>query len=122
VHNCDINLFLHDGYDWAKTRKVIEDEVKEMKRRLARIRQLLANGQTQSSMIGEETSTLLFNSVYVGLEEDVDELEPGALIVAIDEELNAGDLETSSQSSWQSLKTPSGENVEFHLLGCTAND
>lgn len=73
-----------------------------MRRRLAKIRQLVANGQTPDPTV-EETNTLLFNSVYIGLQHDVDELEPGALIAAIDEELNE-DLETASQSSWQSLK------------------
>ena len=96
-------MFLYDGYDWAYTRKTIEDEVKEMRRRLTKIRQLVANGQTQDPSI-EETSALLFNSVYIGLEQDVDGLEPGALIAAIDDELN--EVENESQSSWQSLRPP----------------
>jgi autophagy-related protein 2 len=98
-------LFLYDGYDWAKTRKTIEDGIKEMRRRLAKIRQLVASGQKQDPKIEEQTSTLLFNSVYIGLEQDVDSLDPGALIAAIDDELN--DDETASQSSWQSLRPAS---------------
>ena len=101
-HNCDIVLYLYDGYDWAKTRKAIEDEIKEMRRRLAKIRQMVATGQLQDPSI-EETGALLFNSVYIGLQQNVDELEPGALIAAIDEELN-DELETASQSSWQSFR------------------
>jgi autophagy-related protein 2 len=106
LYNCDVTLFLYDGYDWAKTRKTIEDGIKEMRRRLAKIRQLVASGQKQDPKIDEQTSTLLFNSVYVGLEEDVDGLDPGALIAAIDDELN-DDLEIASQSSWQSLRPAS---------------
>jgi autophagy-related protein 2 len=102
VQGCNAGIFLHEGYDWARTRKTIEDEIKAMKRRLARIRQLLAAGQTYDPDI-EGTSTLLFNSVYVGLDQDADELEPGALIAAIDEKLN-DEFETASQESWQSLK------------------
>ncbi|KAJ7109447.1 hypothetical protein C8R44DRAFT_937041 [Mycena epipterygia] len=137
VHKADVNLFLYDGYDWAKTRKTIEEEVKEMRRRLAKIRQLVAGGQTQDSSF-EETSTVLFNSVYIGLEQDVDELEPAALIAAIDEELK-DDFDTTSQSSWQSLR-PSGTtprprsakvhgkrlirsktpSIEFQLMGVEA--
>jgi autophagy-related protein 2 len=98
---------LYDGYDWATTRKTIEHEVKEMRRRLAKIRQLVASGQTQDPDIEEETSALLFNSVYIGLEQDVEGLEPAALVAAIDEELN-DDLESASQSSWQSLKPSLG--------------
>ncbi|KAI0093682.1 hypothetical protein BDY19DRAFT_1063485 [Irpex rosettiformis] len=101
-HDCDVTVFLYDGYDWARTRQIIEEEAKEMRRRLAKIRQLVASGQTPDPTV-EETNTLLFNSVYIGLQHDVDELEPGALIAAIDEELNE-ELETASQSSWQSLK------------------
>ncbi|KAJ7111548.1 hypothetical protein C8R43DRAFT_1041373 [Mycena crocata] len=113
VHRGDIKLFLYDGYDWAKTRKTIEEEVKEMRRRLAKIRQLVAGGQTQDSSI-EETSTVLFNSVYIGLEQDVDELEPAALLAAIDEELK-DDVDTSSQSSWQSLRPSAGTTPRLRL-------
>lgn len=78
-----------------------------MRRRLTKIRQLVATGQTQDPSV-DETSALLFNSVYIGLEHGVDELEPGALIAAIDEELDDGDNE--SQSSWQSLRPqPTGK-------------
>jgi autophagy-related protein 2 len=76
-----------------------------MRKRLAKIRQLVANGQIQEPTI-EDTSTLLFNSVHIGLEQDEDALgEPAALIAAIDEELK-DDFDASSQSSWQSLRTP----------------
>ncbi|KAI0374905.1 hypothetical protein BV20DRAFT_1032957 [Pilatotrama ljubarskyi] len=101
VHNFYVTAFLYDGYDWVRTRKIIEEKAKEMRRKLAKIRQLVASGQTPDPSV-EETNTLLFNSVYIGLEHNVDELEPGALIAAIDEELNE-DFETTTQSSWQSL-------------------
>lgn len=108
LNDADINVFLYAGYDWAKTRRTIEEGVKEMRKRLAKIRQLVASGQTQDTSLEDETSALLFNSVYIGLDQDADELEPGALIAAIDEELK-DDYETASQSSWQSLK-PSAAN------------
>lgn len=76
-----------------------------MRKRLAKIRQLVANGQIQDPTI-EDTSTLLFNSVHIGLEQDEDALEdPAVLIAAIEEELK-DDLDATSQSSWQSLRTP----------------
>ncbi|KAI0797999.1 hypothetical protein C8Q75DRAFT_709658 [Abortiporus biennis] len=102
VRDCDVTLFLYDGYDWARTRRIIEEEEKKMRRKLAKIRQLVANGQTPDPSV-EETNTLLFNSVYIGLDHNVDELEPGALLAAIDDELD-DDADTASQSSWQSLK------------------
>ncbi len=69
-----VNLFLYDGYDWATTRKTIEEQVKEMRKRLAKIRQLVASGQVQEPII-EDTSALLFNSFHIGLEQDEDTLE-----------------------------------------------
>ena len=102
VHKVNVTLLLYDGYDWARTRKIIEEKAKEMRRKLAKIRQLVASGQTPDPSV-EETNALLFNSVYIGLDHNVDELEPGALIAAIDEELNE-EFETNTQSSWQSLK------------------
>ncbi|GJE87153.1 autophagy-related protein 2 [Phanerochaete sordida] len=140
AHNVDVTVFLYDGYDWARTRRIIEEETREMKRKLARIRQLLASGQTPDPSV-EETNTLLFNSVYIGLEHNVDELDRGALMEAIDQELS-DDLETASQSSWQSFKPPQqrspggteghlkrsrraltrskGPNIEFRLQGLDA--
>ncbi|KAL4067949.1 hypothetical protein V8B97DRAFT_1939546 [Scleroderma yunnanense] len=101
VHDADVTLFLHDGYDWPRTRKIIEKEVKEMKKKLARIRQLVAMGQTQEP-IEEETSAMLFNSIHIGLEQDLENMDTDTLIAAIDHELDEV-VETGSQSSWQSL-------------------
>lgn len=142
LNNADVNVFLYDGYDWANTRRTIEEGVKEMRKRLAKIRQLVATGQSQDPILEEDTTALLFNSVYIGLDQDVDELEPGALIAAIDEELK-DDYETISQSSWQSLKPQSATtskppqkaprvqgkrltrakspNIEFRLAGLKLN-
>ena len=69
---------------------------------MEKIRQLLAKGQTPDDSI-EDSSTLLFNSVYIGLPQDAEELEGGALLAAIDEELDLDEVETASQSSWQSF-------------------
>ncbi|KAF5373651.1 hypothetical protein D9758_000606 [Tetrapyrgos nigripes] len=137
IKDTDVYLFLYDGYDWTYTRKVIQEEVKEMRKKLAKIKQFVASGQTQEQAF-EETSTLLFNSVYIGLEQGADELEPGALIAAIDEELK-DDFETASQSSWQSLQPAAskpaatstrlngkrltrsrGPSIEFRLHGINA--
>lgn len=101
IRDADVTLFLHDGYDWPRTRKIIEQEVKEMRKKLARIRQLVATGQTQEP-IEEETSAMLFNSIHIGLEQDLENLDADTFIAAIDHELDEV-AETSSQSSWQSL-------------------
>lgn len=128
-------MFLYEGYDWAATRKVIEDEVKKMKRRLTQIKQLVASGQAYDPSI-DPTNTLLFNSIHVGLDQDADEMAPDALIAAIDEKLGEDD-DTASVSSWQSLQPTSSRrpnvpqprphgrrltrsrnpSIEFHLAG-----
>jgi autophagy-related protein 2 len=105
IREGDITLFLYEGYDWATTRKVIEDELKKMKQRLTRIKQLVASGQAYDPSI-DPANTLLFNSIHVGLEQDIDEMEPGALIAAIDEQLRE-DNDAASVSSWQSLRPAS---------------
>ena len=77
-----------------------------MKRRLTRIKQLVASGQAYDPSI-DPTNTLLFNSIHVGLEQDVDDMEPDALIAAIDEQLREDNNDTASVSSWQSLRPAS---------------
>jgi autophagy-related protein 2 len=109
LHQVDIQAFLYDGYDWARTRKTIEDQVKLMRRRLAKIRQLLASGETQTPEV-DQTSALLFNSVYIGLDENAEYMEREELMAAIDGKL-AEDFETASQSSWQSLPVAPSQPV-----------
>jgi autophagy-related protein 2 len=94
-----LNLHLHSGYDWVRTRRAIEEEAKAIRRRLEKIKQLLAQGQTPDDSI-EKTNALLFNSVYIGL--DAEDLDEQDLMAAIDANL-AEDFETASQESWQSL-------------------
>ncbi|KAJ3517183.1 hypothetical protein NLJ89_g671 [Agrocybe chaxingu] len=111
----NFNVFLYDGYDWAKTRKTIEEEVKEMRKRLAKIRQLVANGHIQDPSF-EDTSAVLFNSIHIGLEEDEDALgEPATLIAAIDRELK-DDVETASWQSFPAFSTgkPRAPSVKVH--------
>lgn len=102
VSNCDIRVLLYDGYDWGRTKKAIQTQIKNVKRRLAKIRQLLASGQT-CDPDSDDLNTTLFNSVYVGLDQDVSELEGDELAAAIDEELNDAS-EYGSESSWQSFR------------------
>jgi len=125
VHDTSVTVLLFEGYDWLRTRKAIEDEIKSVRRRLEKIRQLLASGQTADESI-ENTRSVLFNSVYIGLDQSR-EMDPAALLAAIDEEL--GDLgnDTSSVSSWQTdfpsghpshpSSAPRGQNKKTRLKG-----
>ncbi|CAK9781050.1 hypothetical protein CC85DRAFT_269388 [Cutaneotrichosporon oleaginosum] len=104
IQDCSLSVYLHDGYDWQKTRKAIEDEIKAMRRRLEKIRQLLASGQKADASV-DMTSSVLFNSVYIGFEgrEDMDTTQ---LMAAIDEELLDLEPAESDASSWQTFPDP----------------
>ncbi|ORY21591.1 hypothetical protein BCR39DRAFT_553281 [Naematelia encephala] len=108
VQDCSVGVFLYDGFDWQKTRKVIEDEIKAVRRRLERIRQLLAAGQKADESF-EKTGSMLFNSVYIGLDQSRGDLDSAALLAAIDEELEELGAETASQSSWQTNFPPAAD-------------
>jgi autophagy-related protein 2 len=104
VHDASISIHLHEGYDWIRTRRAIEEEIKAVRRRLAKIRQLLASGQKADESLDKgDTGSTLFNSVYIGLDQNQDGLDdPAALLAAIDDELEDG-TEMNTQSSWQTL-------------------
>lgn len=86
--------------------------MRAVRKRLERIKQLLASGQEADDSI-ERPSSLLYNSIYIGLDQSRGDLDAAALLAAIDDELDdldeAGD--TASQSSWQSLPTVRGRHV-----------
>ena len=105
VHDASVSIQLHEGYDWVRTRRAIEEEIKAVRKRLAKIRQLLASGQkADESLAQTDTGSMLFNSVYIGLDQNQDYLDdPAALLAAIDEELEEGQSEMNTQSSWQTL-------------------
>lgn len=101
IHDSNVTLSLHAGFDWQRTRDIVKEEVDAMRRRLLRIRQLVSTGEAPHEDI-EDAHTTLFNSVYIGLPPEADDLEGDALLAAIDEQLEEGD-ETASQGSWQTL-------------------
>ncbi|GAA5882896.1 hypothetical protein JCM1840_000742, partial [Sporobolomyces johnsonii] len=106
VTNSDLTIHLHEGYDWFTTRKAIEDEAKAVRRRLEKIRQLLASGQVPDAS-AENASVLMFGSHLLGLPPGASELPPKDLLAAINEELDdeandEGDA-ASTVSSWQTL-------------------
>lgn len=80
---------------------------------MEKIRQLLASGQKADESIERaNTGSVLFNSIYIGVEQR-NEMDAAALIQAIDDELEGmgmgeDELATASQSSWQTLPPPGG--------------
>ncbi|GAA6061503.1 hypothetical protein JCM10212_000207 [Sporobolomyces blumeae] len=107
--NSDVCIHLHEGYDWFTTRNPIEEEAKAVRRRLEKIRQLLATGQTPDAT-AENASVLMFGSHQLGLPPGSNELNSKELLAAINEELDqAGqdDDAVSTTSSWQTF--PAGQ-------------
>ncbi|GAA6043292.1 hypothetical protein JCM8097_003040 [Rhodosporidiobolus ruineniae] len=103
--NTDISVRLHEGYDWSTTRKAIEEEAKAVRRRLEKIRQLLASGQTPEVTAENAPSALLFGSLQLGLPPGASDLPPKELLAAINNELDdSPDSDAvSTTSSWQTF-------------------
>ena len=112
---CDVTIHIHEGYDWATTRSAIAAEAKAVRRRLEKIKQLLADGQTPDAS-AEQASVLLFGSVALGLPPGASELPGPQLLAAINDELERDEAEvetvvgtdipddtTSVAESWQTL-------------------
>lgn len=88
-----------------------------MRKRLQKLRQLLAKGQVNDSEKDDElsTSATLFKSVHLGLPPSSRSLTPAQLLNAIDRELDEDvpaavlNDEASLASSWQTLPSPTKE-------------
>ncbi|KAF8317481.1 hypothetical protein DL93DRAFT_2165719 [Clavulina sp. PMI_390] len=102
AQKCNATLSLYSGFEWKRTQSVVKQEVDAMRRRLLKIRHLVSAGDAPHEEI-EEAHATLFNSVYIGLPPEVDDLEGEALLAAIDEQLEDDADETASQGSWQTL-------------------
>jgi autophagy-related protein 2 len=90
-------FLLYDGYDWTITRKTIEAEMKAIKRKLQKFKQILASGQTPDESV-EVTRTWLYDSVLIGLPEEDLGGDPDTLLAAIENQLEHLDIDTASIS------------------------
>lgn len=81
---------------------MVNEEIDAMRRKLLRIKQLINTGNLPPDEEVDSARALLFNSVYIGLPPDAEDLEGDALLAAIDEQLE-NDADTASQGSWQTL-------------------
>lgn len=102
MSSTDVTIHIHEGYDWASTRKAIEAEAKVVRLRLAKIKQLLERGQTADASAAD-ASVLMFGSIQLGLPPGASELPAPDLLAAIDVEL-AEPAADDDASSWQSLE------------------
>ena len=103
MDNCDLAIHLFQGYDWLGTRTAIHDEVKTVRRRLQKIRQVMAKGQAPDETV-EEASATLFASFHIGLPNSIMDLGPDQVLAALDEaDLTSEHDSVSQADSWQTL-------------------
>lgn len=107
VSNFDMSLRLYSGYDWASTRKAVQQEAKLVRKRLQKIKQLLAEGQAPDDSVEAATSNLL-DSIHISLPHTPAEMDADELMQALEEELGdhseaASTAESDATASWQTL-------------------
>ncbi|KAH8920952.1 hypothetical protein BT69DRAFT_1283572 [Atractiella rhizophila] len=112
INNLDFRFHLYRGFDWVITRKRLEEQAKVVRRRLMKIRQLLANGQTLDESLQQGGGSVL-DSDELGLPADARNMSANDLITHIDEELRDDISETSSQHSMTSSTASSGWETNF---------
>ncbi|KAK0531340.1 autophagy- protein 2 [Tilletia horrida] len=111
----NITLGLYAGYDWAVTRRALEEEARRVRRRLQKIKQLLSEGQEPDDSV-EQAIGSLSESVHLTLPEGADELNATNALEALRQEFG-DDLESeaafrdesaetgSTASTWQAMPT-----------------
>ena len=102
VHGCDVTVRLFAGYDCQTTRSAVEEEVRRVRRRLHKIKQMLDQGQTPDDSVEEATASLL-DSVHIPLPDGAmaGDMEAGAMMQAMDDELGDQSETASSASTWK---------------------
>ncbi len=109
ISNFDLSMRLHSGYDWASTRKSVEQETKLVRKRLQKIKQLLAEGQVPDDSVEAATSNLL-DSIHISLPHEPSEMGPEDMLKAVEDELGedsdaASTADSDTSASWQALPT-----------------
>ena len=104
-----MSVRLYEGFDWANTRRAIQERAKAVRRRLQKIRQLLASGQTPDAS-AEDASVVMFGSVQLGLPAGSSDLPPKDLLAAIDRELEDSP-ETDGQSTTAASRQAASEDA-----------
>ncbi|CAO1630003.1 unnamed protein product [Jaminaea pallidilutea] len=104
IRNCDIALKLHNGFDWATTRTDVEQEIKAVRRRLQKIKQLLDQGQKPDDSVEEATQDLM-QSMHISLEPDADVSDA---VNVLNDELGLQSETASSTTTWQPMPRSQG--------------
>jgi autophagy-related protein 2 len=104
---------LYEGYDFERSRKFIKDTVKATRKKLEKIRQLLAEGQVPDETV-EEAAESLLQSVFLPPSKasgaEGDDLDTFERIAAFDDELDRDDVTTYS---WETVQQRSNMRRTF---------
>lgn len=114
----ELTISFFEGYDFDSTRTYIKSTVKATRRKLEKIKQLLAEGQVPEQTI-EEVADPLLQSVFLpsrsimrtrgkvenhDLQDTIEEMDTLTRIVAFDDELDQDDeYESDSLLAWEAL-------------------
>lgn len=110
VEESSATISVFEGYDFDRTRKFVKQTVKATRRRLEKIRQLVAEGQVPEETI-EEAADDLLQSVFLpsrsvlpdGSDGDNGQLDAYERIVAFDNELDEEEEAKASSQEWEEL-------------------
>lgn len=107
VSNFDLSVRLHSGYDWPSTRNAVQQEVKLVRKRLQKIKQLLAEGQVPDDSVEAATSNLL-DSMHISLPNAAAEMDADEMMRAVEDEVGdcsdaASTADSDASASWQAL-------------------
>lgn len=100
VQRARLSLRLFEGYDWEATRSSILSDIRAVKRKLHKIRQVMAEGQTPDETV-EEASAPLFASIHLGLGSKAHERDVAELLETLEQELPTD--EGANSDEWQAF-------------------
>ncbi|KNE94284.1 hypothetical protein PSTG_12310 [Puccinia striiformis f. sp. tritici PST-78] len=129
VEHLDVLVRFYDGYDWYSTRQTIQQAQKNVRKKLQKIRQLLATGNPADPRAMEEDlgPTTLFQSIHLGLDSSTQSLSPAQLLDAIDDQLEKETAELVSDDvesmagSWQSLTPHPSKDPQPRLVSASSS-
>ncbi|PWN44136.1 hypothetical protein IE81DRAFT_365110 [Ceraceosorus guamensis] len=107
VDNCDVTLRLYSGYDRPSSEAAIEAEVRRVRKRLQKIKQMLDEGQTPDDSV-EDAAGSLFDSILLAPPAPLHELDADAAMQTLDDQVDHR-LETSTDTSaWEAFPAAKG--------------
>lgn len=90
MEGLDFRFLLYPGYDWQRSRTFVRGKAKKVRKRLLKIKQLLAEGQTPDDRVAAAADTLM-QSVHLTLPESSAALDPDEFLHIMHDQLGDDD-------------------------------